>query len=153
MRPVSPAKRASPSVMVCSMNHWALLQNLAQAERHIAEGVVHLARQESLIADLDRAGHDSDEARTILDTLAHTQLLHEQDREHLLSLVLQAQCNARAERPKTCWPESIRQEDAQRWARLWEMEQRASELLSHPAPDTFLGRQHSASILVPAEQP
>ena len=110
-------------------------QHLAQTEQHIAEGVVHLARQWALIIELDRAGHDTEEARAILDSLMETQVLHEQDRELLLGLASQ-----RA---------SIRQEDAQRWARLWEIETHAIELLRHPAPDTFLGRQHSASVREP----
>ena len=114
------------------------LQHLAQVERHIARGFVHLARQRELIAEQDRAGYDTEEARAILDTLMQTQVVHQEDRERLLGLASQ-----RA---------SIRQEDAQRWARLWEMEQRSIELLKYPAPDTFLGR-HSASILSRHEQP
>ena len=109
------------------MDQGTLQQHLAQAERHIARGVVHLARQRELIAKLDRAGHDTEEARTILDSLMETQVLHEQDRERLLCLASQRTI--------------VRQEDAQRWMRLWEMETRAIELLRHPAPDTFLGRR------------
>src|SRR5215471_18386455 len=120
------------------MDQGALQQHLAQAERHIAQGVVHLARQRALIAELDRAGHDTEEARAILDTLMETQVLHEQDREHLLGLASQRGDRATAERPKTYRCESIGQEDAQRWTRLWEMEKHAIELLRHPAPDTFL---------------
>ena len=117
----------------------ALQQHLAQTKRHIARGEVHLARQRALIAKLDRAGHDTEEARAILDSLMETQVLHQQDREFLLGLASQ-----RA---------SIRQEDAQRWTRLWEMEKHAIELLKHSAPDIFLGRQHSASIMLRHEQP
>jgi hypothetical protein len=135
------------------MDQGALQHHLAQAERHIARGVVHLARQRELIAELDRAGHDTEEARAILDTLMETQVLHLQDRDFLLGLASQREHRATAERPKIYRPTSIRHEDAQRWRCLWEMEERAVELLSHPAPDTFLGRQHSASILLPHEQP
>jgi len=135
------------------MDRWALLQHLAQAERHVAEGMVHLARQRALIAELTQAGHDSEEACAILDTLMETQLLHEQEREHLLRLASQPEHGATAEQPKTYRPDSIRQEDAQRWARLWEMEQRASKLLSHPAPSTFLGRQRGDSVQLRHEQP
>jgi hypothetical protein len=117
----------------------ALQQHLAQTERHIARGEVHLARQRALIAELDRAGHDTEEARAILDSLMETQVLHEQDRERLLGLASKRG--------------NIRQEDAHRWARLWEMETHASRLLKHPAPDTFLGRQRGASVSVPLKQP
>jgi len=117
----------------------ALQQHLAQTERHIARGKVHLARQRALIAALDRAEHDAEEARAILDSLMETQVLHEQDRERLLGLVSQRS--------------SFRQEDEHRWTRLWEMETHASQLLRHPAPDTFLGRQRGASISLPLKQP
>jgi hypothetical protein len=133
------------------MDQGTLQQHLAQAERHIARGVVHLARQRELIAELDRAGHDTEEARAILDTLMETQILHLQDRELLLGLLSQREDRATAQGPKTYRP--TRQEDAQRWTRLWEMERCANKLLSYPAPDTFLGRQHSASILLRHEQP
>ena len=134
------------------MDQGALQQHLAQAERHIAQGVVHLARQRVLITELHRAGHDTDEARAILDSLMETQALHQQDRERLLSLASQREDRATAERPKAYQPASIRQEDAQRWTRLWEMEKQAIELLRQPPPDTFLGRKHSASIPLPHEQ-
>jgi hypothetical protein len=121
-----------------------LQQHLAQAERHMAQGVVHLARQRALITELDRAGHNTEEARAILESLMETQLLHQQDRERLLRLASQREDRATAERPKAYRPANIRREDAQRWTRLREMEQQAIELLRHSAPDTFLGRQHSA---------
>jgi hypothetical protein len=135
------------------MDQGALQQHVAQAERHISRGVVHLAQQWALIAELDRAGHDTEEARAILDTLMETQVLHQQDRERLLRLISQGEDRATAEWPRIHRSASIRQEDAQRWTRFWEIEKRAIELLRHPAPDTFLGRQRSASILLPHEQP
>ena len=116
-----------PTSAGCGMDQVELQRHLAQTEQHIAQGVAHLARQRALIVELGRAGHDAEEARTILDTLMETQVLHEQDRERLLCLASQRTI--------------VRQEDAQRWMRLWEMETRAIELLRHPAPDTFLGRR------------
>lgn len=38
---------------VCAMNQNILRQHLAEAERHVARGVVHLAQQEALIAELE----------------------------------------------------------------------------------------------------
>jgi hypothetical protein len=131
------------------MDQGTLQRHLAQAERHVAQGVVHLARQRALIDELDRAGHDTTDARAVLDTLTETQVLHEQDREHLLGLASQAEARAAAEWPKIYRPSNIRQEDAERWKRLWEMEKHTIELLRYPVPDTFLGRPHSASILLP----
>jgi hypothetical protein len=53
-----------------------LLEHLAQAERHVAQGRTHLARQEALIADLERDGHDTKDASAILATLRETQTQH-----------------------------------------------------------------------------
>ena len=66
------------------MDRALLLQHLAEAERHVAEGERHLAKQEALIAELGRGGHDTEEARTILDTWQETQLLHLHGRDRLL---------------------------------------------------------------------
>src|SRR5215475_14165265 len=97
-----------PTLVACGMDQAELQQHLAQTEQHIAQGVAHLARQRALIVELGRAGHDTEEARAILDSLMETQVLHEQGRDRLLVLLSQRT--------------SIRQEDAQQWARLWEME-------------------------------
>jgi hypothetical protein len=66
------------------MDRTTLQQHLAQAERHAAEGRRHLARQEALVAELDRDGHDTTEARKVLATLRATQTLHEEDVGRLL---------------------------------------------------------------------
>ncbi|MHC2465553.1 hypothetical protein [Bradyrhizobium embrapense] len=66
------------------MDRVILEQHLALAERHAAQGRQHVARQENLIAELDRDGHDTTEARKVLDTLRITQALHEQDVERIL---------------------------------------------------------------------
>lgn len=47
-------------------------------------GVVHLARQEALIAELEQDGHDAEAARAILATFRQTQALHQQDHERLV---------------------------------------------------------------------
>ena len=66
------------------MNRDILLQHLAQAERHVARGNEHISRQETLIAKMDRHGHDTVDARKLLDTLRKTQALHRQDVGRLL---------------------------------------------------------------------
>ena len=48
------------------MDRNILLQHLAQTERHIAEGEEHLAQQALLIEKLERHGHDSEDARALL---------------------------------------------------------------------------------------
>jgi hypothetical protein len=62
----------------------SILQELAQADRYVAEGRRHIVRQEELIAKLDRNGQDAEEARAILDTLEDTQALHIQHRDRIL---------------------------------------------------------------------
>jgi len=66
------------------MDRAILKEHLAQAERHASRGKQHLARQEEIIAELDRDGHDTTEARKVLATLRQTQVLHEQEVERLL---------------------------------------------------------------------
>jgi hypothetical protein len=61
-----------------------ILEHLALAERHIAEGDRRLARQVDLIAELDRDGYDTKDARMILVTMQDTQALHRDDRERIL---------------------------------------------------------------------
>ena len=42
------------------------LEQLEMAQRHVAEGEIHLSRQKALIAELDRDGHDTADARRSL---------------------------------------------------------------------------------------
>jgi hypothetical protein len=46
---------------------------LAQAERHIASGIRHFTKQEQIIADLDRGGHDAAVALQLLTTFRNMQ--------------------------------------------------------------------------------
>jgi hypothetical protein len=66
------------------MNRTILLQQLEEAERHIAQGASYLAQQEATIAELDREGCDTQQARIILATLRDTQAFHQQERERIL---------------------------------------------------------------------
>jgi Spy/CpxP family protein refolding chaperone len=56
-----------------------LLRQLVEAERHVAESEEHVSTQEGLIAELDRDGHDTTEAKALLETMRQTQALHRQD--------------------------------------------------------------------------
>lgn len=51
------------------MDRQIVLQHLAMAKRHVAQGIIHLAKQEALIVELERHGHDSADARAILATM------------------------------------------------------------------------------------
>jgi hypothetical protein len=61
-----------------------VLKHLALAEHHVDQGKRHLARQEELIAKLDRDGLDTTQALKMLATLQETQALHEADVERFL---------------------------------------------------------------------
>jgi len=67
------------------MDRNMLLQHLAMAERHVTLGENHLAKQEALLAEPDRDGHDTTDALAIQETMRHTQTLQMQDRDRLLA--------------------------------------------------------------------
>jgi len=60
-----------------------LLDHLAQARRHIAEGELHVARQRELVAKLERDAHDARQARQTLNQFEELQQLHLADRDRL----------------------------------------------------------------------
>src|SRR5437588_9941298 len=55
------------------MDRAILLERLAQAERHVAGGVQQIARQRTVIANLERHGHDTNQARGLLAEFQSTQ--------------------------------------------------------------------------------
>jgi hypothetical protein len=66
------------------MDRALLLERLAQAERHISQGELHLAKQELLITELERRGEDATLPRDHLNTLRETQALHIEGRTRIL---------------------------------------------------------------------
>lgn len=60
----------------------ALRLQLSAAERAVAEGQPYLTRQEAIIAQLERDGHDTTRARLLLATMhkAHSLDVEERDR-------------------------------------------------------------------------
>ncbi len=65
------------------MDSVMIQQQFAQAERRAVGGRQLVARQERLITELDRDGHDTAAARKVLATLKEAQALHEQDVDRL----------------------------------------------------------------------
>jgi hypothetical protein len=65
------------------MEHPALFEHLALAETHVAEGERILARQRRLLAELERDGHDTRTARTLLQSFEQTQASHVAERDRL----------------------------------------------------------------------
>jgi hypothetical protein len=56
-----------------------LTNHLAKAERHVAQANVIIGRQRSLVAELERDGHDTAAARGLLATFLDIQRLQEED--------------------------------------------------------------------------
>ena len=59
-------------------------EHLAQAERHVTDGEALVARQREIVERLERGGHDTREAMTLLRQLEQAQALHIQERDRLL---------------------------------------------------------------------
>jgi len=66
------------------MDRALLTNRLYQAERHVANGERHIARQFDLIAELQRDGHDTTEAKALLKKFEELQVMHLNDRDRLL---------------------------------------------------------------------
>jgi hypothetical protein len=62
------------------MDRAMQLRHLEEAERHVAQGERHIAEQEERIADLARHGHDTTEARRLLNNFYASQVQHNRDR-------------------------------------------------------------------------
>ena len=63
------------------------LDHLALAEKAVAEGERHIERDEQMISDLDRGGHDTVLARAMLETLRRMQAEHVAHRNLLLKML------------------------------------------------------------------
>jgi hypothetical protein len=60
-----------------------LERHLAESEKDVVEGRVHIANQIRIIEDLKAGGHDTTVAEALLNTLMETQRLHENYRDRL----------------------------------------------------------------------
>jgi hypothetical protein len=65
------------------MERALIVEHLAQAERHVAEGQQHIERQRQIIRELERDGHDLAIAEALLTQFEEMQLLHISDRDRL----------------------------------------------------------------------
>ena len=70
---------------VADMDRAMLLDHLEMAKRHVAEGEVHIANQKIILAELERDGHDTVEARRLLANFLDLQELHRADLDRILS--------------------------------------------------------------------
>lgn len=65
------------------MERAVVMQRLAQAERHAADGEKHVARQRDLVAEIGRDGHDTELALMLLIRFEELQALNISDRDRL----------------------------------------------------------------------
>jgi hypothetical protein len=65
------------------MDREMLEQHLAMVEGHVTLGEGHLAGQQELISRLERAGHDTGEARRLLILFEETHEMHLAHRDRL----------------------------------------------------------------------
>jgi hypothetical protein len=63
-------------MLTLGMDRVSLMDRLAKARRHVAEGERALARQRAVIQKLLRDGHNTQSARALLGNLEATQALH-----------------------------------------------------------------------------
>src|SRR5215475_12175443 len=57
-------------------DRYVILQHFAQARRHMTIGEAHLARQYEIIAELERDGHDVNEAKKLFAKFIVVQAMH-----------------------------------------------------------------------------
>ncbi len=67
------------------MDHALWRRHLEQAERHVALGRRHIARQEEIIAELEGKGEETQTSRDLLAIFQSLQAGHEAHRQRLLS--------------------------------------------------------------------
>ena len=75
------------------------LDHLALAEQAVALDDRHILREEQVTADLDRAGHDTTQARELLATYRQTQAEHVAHRNRILEMLRQSGSEERIFRP------------------------------------------------------
>ena len=82
------------------MSHLGMeLRHLEMADRHLAEGAERIGRQEEIVAALDRDGHDTTEARRLLELLRGVQeqgIIH---RRHILEALSKPESGSTSEAP------------------------------------------------------
>jgi hypothetical protein len=65
------------------MDKVMIHDHLALAEEHVQLGLVHIAKQHAIIAELERDGLDATLAREVLTTFEEMQRAHVADRDRL----------------------------------------------------------------------
>lgn len=68
------------------MTHYTAA-DLAMADRHLAEGEQHIARQEMLVTSLRLKGHPTDEAESLLRLFNQAQIEHRLHRQAIAEAI------------------------------------------------------------------
>ena len=66
------------------MDRASLERRLANADKHIVEGMRHIAQQKKLIQGMERLRRDTSMSKQLLQTFEETVRLHTADRDKLL---------------------------------------------------------------------
>ncbi|WP_316206504.1 MULTISPECIES: hypothetical protein [unclassified Bradyrhizobium] len=66
------------------MDRMVELKHLIDADKRVAQGAHHMARQEQIVAELDSHGHDPTSALALLDTFRRCQAGHVAHRDSIL---------------------------------------------------------------------
>jgi len=59
-------------------------RHLSEAEKHVAQGTKHVERQQELVLELERDGHDAKQAKQLLHQFQELLSLHIADRDRLV---------------------------------------------------------------------
>ncbi len=78
------------------MDRTIELKHLTDADKRVAQGEYHIARQERIVAELDSHGHDVTMARALLDTFRRCQTEHVAHRNFILKELQPASQPARS---------------------------------------------------------
>jgi hypothetical protein len=70
--------------MLSGMDRASLERRLANADKHIGEGMRHIAQQKALIQGMERLGRDTSMSKQLLQTFEEMLRLHTADRDKLL---------------------------------------------------------------------
>jgi hypothetical protein len=70
--------------MLRGMDRASLERRLANADKHIVEGMRHIAQQKALIQGMERLGRDTSTSKRLLRIFEETLRLHTAERDKLL---------------------------------------------------------------------
>jgi hypothetical protein len=79
------------TVVTVSVDREMIMEHLSTAERHVAEGEMHVERQRILVENLARDRHDTKQAEALLKQFEEVLALHMQDRDRLLKELAESQ--------------------------------------------------------------